>query len=69
MHRYIYPSIAALAVLFAGQGAVAEQASTMLLVPNEAAVAWQTGPADLPKGSQIAVLAGDPANLDRSCCA
>ena len=32
----------------------------MLLVPGEAAVQWQPGPADLPKGTQIAVLAGDP---------
>ena len=32
----------------------------MVLVPNGAAVKWQAAPANLPKGSQLAVLAGDP---------
>lgn len=33
----------------------------MVLVPDDAAVKWQPAPANLPKGSQLAVLAGDPA--------
>jgi len=32
----------------------------MLLIPGDTAVRWQPGPPDLPKGTQIAVLAGDP---------
>ena len=32
----------------------------MIMVSGGAAVAWQAGPPNLPKGSQIAVLAGDP---------
>ena len=42
-----------------GQGA-AHDAGPMTLVPGGAAVKWQAGPPDLPRGSQIAVLAGDP---------
>ena len=61
MRKYLYPTIAALvAITAAGRGAVADDANNMLLVPTEAAVKWQVGPANLPKGSQIAVLAGDP---------
>lgn len=58
MRRFIYSSIAVFAV---AQGvAAAEQHGSMLMLPNGDSVKWQPGPADLPKGSQIAVLAGDP---------
>ncbi len=30
-------------------------------LPDGAAVKWETGPPDLPKGTEISVLAGDPA--------
>ena len=61
MRKYIYPSVAALAFLSMVQAAAAtEQHNSMLMVPSENSVNWQPGPADLPKGSQIAVLAGDP---------
>ncbi|MBV9115730.1 MAG: cupin domain-containing protein [Acetobacteraceae bacterium] len=54
--------LAALIVAAAvGQRAAAEEAGRMVLVPNDAAVKWQPAPANLPKGSQLAVLAGDPA--------
>ncbi|RAI57970.1 cupin domain-containing protein [Roseicella frigidaeris] len=39
---------------------LAEEHGQMVLLPAGSAVAWQAGPADLPKGTQIAVLAGDP---------
>ena len=53
--------LAALVVAVAvSQGAGAEEAGRMVLVPNDAAVKWQAAPANLPKGSQLAVLAGDP---------
>ena len=32
----------------------------MVMLPSGAAIPWQAGPSDLPKGTQIAVLAGDP---------
>lgn len=32
----------------------------MLLPPGEAAVEWRPGPHDLPRGTRLAVLAGDP---------
>lgn len=56
--------LAAVAALAAtGRGAAAQDtghAGHMVLVPGDAAVEWQPGPADLPKGTRIAVLAGDP---------
>lgn len=61
IREYFYPTIADLiTIAVTGQNAVAEDAGKMLLLPNEAAIQWQPGPANLPKGSQIAVLAGDP---------
>ena len=54
--------LAALIVAAAvGQRAAAEEAGRMVLVPDDAAVKWQPAPANLPKGSQLVVLAGDPA--------
>ena len=50
----------AASVAASGQGAAAQDASPMTLIPGGAAVKWQAGPPDLPKGSEIAVLAGDP---------
>jgi quercetin dioxygenase-like cupin family protein len=41
--------------------AVAQEAEHMALVASDAAVKWQAAPSNLPKGSQIAVLHGDPA--------
>ncbi|WP_084165455.1 cupin domain-containing protein [Skermanella stibiiresistens] len=61
MHRHIYPSVVIFALLSVMQGATAaEQHESMLMVPNENSVKWRPGPADLPKGSQISILAGDP---------
>lgn len=60
MHHALYPAVAALALLFVtGQRAGADEMK-MVLVPDDSAVQWQPGPANLPKGSQLAVLAGDP---------
>ena len=61
MHKHLRPIIAGLvAAAVIGHAAVAETASHMMLVPSGEAINWQAGPPDLPKGSQIAVLAGDP---------
>ena len=61
MRKHLWPIVAALAVLAAGgQGAAAQDAGSMILVPGGAAVPWQNNPPGLPKGAQIAVLAGDP---------
>lgn len=61
MRKHFWPIVAVLAAAAANsQGATAQDASPMVLVPGGAAVPWQAGPPDLPKGSQIAVLAGDP---------
>ncbi len=42
-------------------GARAENAAKPVLLSGPAAIAWQKGPSDLPAGSRIAVLSGDPA--------
>lgn len=47
-------------LLTAGQGTWAQDSGHMLLIPGETAVRWQSAPAELPKGTQIAVLNGDP---------
>ena len=61
MRKHLWPLIATLAAAAAGgQGAAAQDAGPMILVPGGVAVSWQAGPPNLPKGSQIAVLAGDP---------
>lgn len=61
MRKHLWPVVAALAAAtVGGRGAAAQDAGPMVLVPGEAAVPWQAAPLDLPKGSQIAVLAGDP---------
>jgi hypothetical protein len=41
-------------------GALAQGAEQMSVVRNGAAIHWQPGPPSLPKGSQLAVLSGDP---------
>lgn len=33
-----------------------------VVLANHAAIRWHVGPADLSKGSRIAVLSGDPTN-------
>lgn len=53
--------IAASVVAASGTFAAANDVSQTVLLANAAAVRWQSGPADLPKGSRIAVLSGDPA--------
>ena len=61
MRKHLRSIIAILAATLAGwQGAAAQDAGPMIMVSGGAAVAWQAGPPNLPKGSQIAVLAGDP---------
>lgn len=65
MRKYTHLVVAALvaavtSVASSGQDAAAQDASPMTFIPGGAAVKWQAGPPDLPKGSQIAVLAGDP---------
>lgn len=50
----------ALALVTAAGGVLADDAHQMSLVPSAAAVKWQPGPPSLPKGVQIAALAGDP---------
>lgn len=42
-------------------GVPAAAADKTTLVPNNNAVKWQPGPASLSKGSELAVLMGDPA--------
>jgi quercetin dioxygenase-like cupin family protein len=44
----------------AGSGTLADPSHQTSLIPSNAAVNWQPGPASLPKGVQIAPLAGDP---------
>ena len=61
MRKHLWPVVAALAaIVMGGRGAAAQHAGSMVLVPGGAAVPWQAGPPNLPKGSQIAVLRGDP---------
>jgi quercetin dioxygenase-like cupin family protein len=40
--------------------ALAAETGSMTLLPSAAAVQWQPAPPSLPRGSQIAVLTGDP---------
>ena len=61
MHKKLWPIIAALAAVAAdGRGAAAQDAAPMVLVPGGAAVSWRADPPGLPKGTRLAVLAGDP---------
>lgn len=70
MRKYLCPIIAALVAATAtGHAAVAEDAGHMVLVPSGGTIKWQAGPPNLPKGSQIAVLAGDPAKPGPFACA
>lgn len=50
-----------LALLAGATGVPAANSDTMTLAPNNNAVKWQPGPPSLPKGSELAVLMGDPA--------
>ena len=47
-------------VAIAGQIAMAEDGDRMIMMPGAASAPWKPGPANLPKGTQLAVLAGDP---------
>ena len=49
------------ALLGTRQIAMADDMAGMVLIPSDSAVHWAPGPASLPKGTQLAVLAGDPA--------
>jgi uncharacterized RmlC-like cupin family protein len=61
IRTHIHFALATLvAVVAAGGGAAAEESGKMTLVPSEAAAPWQAAPPSLPKGTQLAVLAGDP---------
>lgn len=61
MRRHLWPTVAALAGIVAGgQGVEAQNAGSMVLVPDGSAIHWQANPPGLPRGTQIAVLAGDP---------
>lgn len=60
MRRYLCYTVAVFAAIIVTGARAAEDTGNMALVPNAAAINWQAGPANLPKGSQIAVLAGDP---------
>lgn len=59
-------AVATIAAVFAfasigTSGAVAANAAGSVLIASPAAVQWHPGPPDLPKGSRIAILSGDPA--------
>lgn len=61
MRKFPYPFIVAVAATaMAATGAMAEEAGHMMMLPSGTAVQWQPGPPSLPRGSEIAVLAGDP---------
>ena len=61
MRKHFWPVVVALAaIVVGGSSAAAQEAGSMVLVPSGAAVPWQNDPPGLPKGAQIAVLAGDP---------
>ncbi|GAC1532128.1 MAG: hypothetical protein NVS2B8_20820 [Vulcanimicrobiaceae bacterium] len=52
-----------IATLLVGTSSTANavEAAKSVLLSGPAAVAWKHGPSDLPPGSRIAVLSGDPA--------
>jgi quercetin dioxygenase-like cupin family protein len=58
--RTTYGAVAAVLVAISGQIAMAEDGVQMILMPGAASLQWQPGPANLPKGTQLVVLAGDP---------
>jgi quercetin dioxygenase-like cupin family protein len=61
MNKHLWLVVAVFAAIAAGgSGAAAQDAGSMIMVPGGAAVSWQNDPPGLPKGAQIAVLAGDP---------
>ena len=49
-----------IAVVTTGDSVLADENHQMSLVPSNAAIKWEPGPPSLPKGVQIAGLAGDP---------
>lgn len=59
----LLPLIAAAAMLASiGPGLAADgRHGGVVTLPDGAAVKWQPGPANLPKGTQISAVAGDPA--------
>ena len=53
-------AMGAAALLALAGGAVADDVGKMVLVPDAGAVRYAAAPPSLPKGVQLAVLAGDP---------
>jgi quercetin dioxygenase-like cupin family protein len=57
--------LAAIAGITAAVGliapALADDLKQMVLIPADTAVQWAPGPASLPRGTQLSVLAGDPS--------
>ena len=59
-------------VFLASAGAASAQApgaAPAHTVVTPAALQWGPGPPALPKGVLVAVLSGDPASRDPTCCA
>jgi quercetin dioxygenase-like cupin family protein len=54
-------ALAALAVTSVGTTALVSQSRAMDMVPDASSIKWGAAPPTLPKGAQIAVLAGDPS--------
>jgi quercetin dioxygenase-like cupin family protein len=54
-------AFAALAVASVGTTALVSQSRAMDMVPDASSIKWEAAPPSLPKGAQIAVLAGDPS--------
>ena len=50
-----------LALLGTGAAALASDASTMSVLPDDSAVQWTRSPPSLPRNTQISILSGDPA--------
>jgi len=59
-HLSTIATVSLAAAVVGSWNAAAQDAGSMILLPSEAALHWQADPPGLPKGSQIAVLAGDP---------
>lgn len=61
MMRISFIAAAAAVALSATGLAQAQDHAGMVLVPNNAAIHWQANPPGSPKGTEIAVLMGDPS--------
>lgn len=54
-------AVAIAAAMVTGVSASAQDHAGMVLMPNASSIQWHANPPGLPKGTEIAVLAGDPA--------